>query len=149
GSLAPRPAGAELWAVSLALWRAKSRFARQGPCHESSAVPVRAIGRKCLETRSVYRAATGAVRPFVKHRTNPAQACLIFSQRCPERPNAHALGIAAGRDRAPPRNVPERPPPAGSGGRRAPALIAALRRAGSDRDLRSRVARSPAAGGGS
>src|SRR5262249_62091899 len=53
-------------------------------CQQSSAVPVRTIGRKYLEPRRICRAVAGAVRPFVKRRTNPAQACLIFSQRCPE-----------------------------------------------------------------
>src|SRR5262249_11166787 len=47
------PAGAGLWAVSLAHSRAKPRFAEQCRCHESSAVPVRAAGCKCLETKSV------------------------------------------------------------------------------------------------
>src|SRR5262249_1631542 len=48
-----RPAGAGLWAVSLAHSRAKSRFAEQRRCQESSAVPVRATGCKCLETKGV------------------------------------------------------------------------------------------------
>src|SRR5215469_2747418 len=49
------------------------------PC-ESSAVPVRAVGRKCLETRSVCGAAATCLRSFVKRRTNPAQVCSIFDQ---------------------------------------------------------------------
>src|SRR5262249_15299107 len=48
-----RPAGAGLWAVSLAHYRAKPRFAQQCRRHESSAVPVRATGCKYLETKSV------------------------------------------------------------------------------------------------
>src|SRR5215831_16088571 len=74
------PASAGFQAVSLARSRAKSRFAQSYRCHESSAVPVRAIGRKCLETRSVCGAAATCLRPFAKRRTNPAQVCSIFNQ---------------------------------------------------------------------
>ena len=77
------PAGAGLQTISLARFGEKARFAEQCRCHESSAVPIRAIGRKRLETRGICGATAICLRPFVKRRTNPAQACSIFNQEVP------------------------------------------------------------------
>src|SRR5262249_18798229 len=134
------------WALSLrvqgfgrsrfAHFGAKLRFAQQCRCHESSAVPVRPVGRKCLETRTVCRVAACWLRPFVKRRTNPAQVCPIFNQAtsrtgCPgrtparQRPRAFAGG-PSNPGPAPPGNALG--PTAGGGSRPYRLALALLQR---------------------
>src|SRR6516225_3849586 len=74
-----RPAGAGLWAVSLAHSRAKPRFAgnaaatNQAPCQ---------FAPPAVSAWKRWRVAAGLLRPFAKRRTNPGHACSIFNQRC-------------------------------------------------------------------
>src|SRR5262249_19091368 len=108
----------------------------------------------CLETRSVCGAAAACLPHFVKRRTNPAQVCLIFNLEvrrdrmpCPAR--SRGIDARGHARRALPWTDRGRWPAVAHGGNGARfALTAALRRAGSDRGLRSHAARSPAAAEG-